>query len=58
MIMIDVQEKLMPAIDDREQVILNTARLVKFCGIAGIPVIFTEQQKLGPTFARSKGIGE
>ena len=30
---------------------MNTARLVKFCGIAGIPVIFTEQKKLGPTLA-------
>ena len=49
MIIIDVQEKLMPAIDDRERVVLNTARLVTFCGIAGIPVIFTEQQKLGAT---------
>ncbi|MBP1749643.1 MAG: isochorismatase hydrolase [Deltaproteobacteria bacterium] len=49
LIVIDVQEKLMPVIHDREGVILNTARLVKFCGITEIPVIFTEQQKLGPT---------
>ena len=49
LIVIDVQEKLMPVIHHREEVILNTARLVKFCGIVGIPVVFTEQQKMGPT---------
>lgn len=49
LVVIDVQEKLVPAIHDREEVILNTARLVKFCGIVGIPVVFTEQKKLGST---------
>lgn len=49
LIVIDVQEKLMPAISGRDEVIENTARLVKFCGIAGIPLVFTEQKKLGPT---------
>lgn len=51
LVVIDIQEKLMPVIDEREQVIQNAARLVTFCGITGIPVIFTEQQKLGPTLA-------
>ncbi len=49
LIVIDVQEKLMPVIHDKDEVILNTARLVEFCGITGIPVVFTEQKKLGPT---------
>jgi nicotinamidase-related amidase len=49
LIVIDVQEKLMPAINDGQQVIENASRLVKFCGIAGIPLVFTEQKKLGPT---------
>lgn len=51
LIVIDVQEKLMPVIHDRDELILNTARLVEFCGITGIPVIFTEQKKLGPTLS-------
>ncbi|MCK9226474.1 MAG: isochorismatase family protein [Syntrophorhabdaceae bacterium] len=51
LVAIDVQEKLVPAVDDGEQVIRNTVRLVKFCAIAGIPAVFTEQQKLGPTLA-------
>jgi nicotinamidase-related amidase len=49
LIVIDVQEKLMPVINEKENVILNTSRLVKFCGLTGIPVIITEQQKLGST---------
>jgi len=48
-VVIDVQEKLMPVISDKERVIANTATLVKFSVICGIPVIVTEQQKLGPT---------
>lgn len=49
LVVIDVQEKLMPVIQDKEIVIANTTKLVTFCGITGIPVIFTEQQKLGST---------
>ncbi len=51
LVVIDVQEKLMPVIHDRDEVIRNTATLVQFCAITGIPVIFTEQQKLGPTLS-------
>ena len=51
LIVIDVQEKLMPVIHDKDEVIINTARLVQFSGLTGIPVIFTEQQKLGPTLS-------
>lgn len=59
LIVIDVQEKLMPVIHDRDEVVLNTARLVKFCSIVGIPVVFTEQQKLGPTLpAVREGVGD
>lgn len=49
LVVIDVQEKLMPVIHEKEKVIANTATLVRFCGICGIPVVFTEQQKLGST---------
>jgi len=49
LVVIDVQEKLMAAMHDREKVVANTARLVQFCGICGIPMLFTEQRKLGPT---------
>ncbi|MEN6614943.1 MAG: isochorismatase family protein [Syntrophorhabdus sp.] len=58
LVVIDVQEKLIPVIHDKDDVILNTARLVRFCGIAGIPVIFTEQQKLGITLPSVQGSKE
>ncbi|HNT43084.1 MAG TPA: hydrolase [Syntrophorhabdaceae bacterium] len=56
LVVIDVQEKLMPAISGKERVIANTATLVRFCGICGIPVIFTEQKKLGPTVPEVKDL--
>ncbi|MDP1136412.1 isochorismatase family protein, partial [Klebsiella pneumoniae] len=54
LVVIDVQEKLMPVISGKERVIANTATLVRFCGICGIPVVFTEQKKLGPTVPEIK----
>ncbi|HEY3277097.1 MAG TPA: hydrolase [Syntrophorhabdaceae bacterium] len=49
LVIIDVQEKLMPAIAGRETVIANIVRLARFAKIVGIPVLVTEQEKLGPT---------
>lgn len=48
-IIIDVQEKLMPVISDKEKVLDNVIKLSKFAKIAGIPVVLTEQDKLGRT---------
>ena len=56
LVVIDVQEKLMPVISGKERVIANTATLVRFCGICGIPVVFTEQKKLGPTVPEIKDL--
>lgn len=51
LIVIDVQQKLMPVIDDRESVERNIERLVRGCKVLDIPAILTEQyvQGLGPT---------
>jgi nicotinamidase-related amidase len=49
LVVVDAQEKLMPVIQEHEQVTANILRLVKFAGVAGLPVLFTEQEKLGPT---------
>lgn len=54
LIVIDVQEKLMPVIANREKVIDNIIRLLKFAQIIGLPVILTEQQNLGPTVPEIK----
>ncbi len=55
LVVIDVQEKLMPAISDSETVIDNIVRLLKFSKIIGLPIILTEQQKLGATVSEVKG---
>lgn len=51
LVVIDAQEKLMPVIDGHEGVTANILRLVKFADIAGLPVVVSEQMKLGPTLA-------
>jgi nicotinamidase-related amidase len=51
LVIIDVQEKLMPVITEKESVLSNIARLVKVCRIVDIPIIVTEQEKLGKTVA-------
>ena len=49
LVVIDVQEKLMPVITGGKEVVENIVRLLKFASILGLPVVFTEQEKLGPT---------
>ncbi|MFL6247813.1 MAG: hydrolase [Thermoanaerobaculia bacterium] len=51
LVIIDVQEKLMPVIDRSSAVILNIDRLVRGCHILGVPAILTEQyvKGLGPS---------
>ncbi len=56
LVVIDVQERLMPVIHEKEKVIANTATLVRFCGICGIPVVCTEQQKLGSTLRQVRDL--
>lgn len=51
LVVIDVQERLMPVIAAREEVERNIERLVRGCAILGVPAIVTEQyvKGLGPT---------
>lgn len=49
LVVIDAQEKLLPVIHEHEAVVANMAKLVKFAGIVGLPVVLTEQMKLGAT---------
>jgi len=51
LVVIDVQEKLMPVIAKGVRVINNLVVLLKFARLTGLPVIVTEQQKLGATVA-------
>ena len=51
LVLIDVQEKLMAVIDDRDALAENTRRLVAGMNVLDVPTIFTEQNPagLGPT---------
>ncbi|HEX2966285.1 MAG TPA: isochorismatase family protein [Syntrophorhabdaceae bacterium] len=49
LIIIDAQEKLMPVISGKEEVTANLVRLVKFSRLTQIPIVVTEQEKLGGT---------
>ncbi len=49
LLVIDAQERLMPVIHRREEVTKNIVRLIKFAHIIGLPIIYTEQENLGPT---------
>jgi nicotinamidase-related amidase len=53
LIVVDIQEWLLPAIFEKDRVIQNAARLAKGAAILGIPVFATEQYRkgLGPTVA-------
>jgi nicotinamidase-related amidase len=49
LVVIDVQEKLMRVMSEKDKVAENVLKLVQFAKIIGMPVLFSEQEKLGPT---------
>ena len=51
LIVVDIQERLLPAIHERERVVANAVRLVKGAAIMGLPIFVTEQYRkgIGPT---------
>jgi nicotinamidase-related amidase len=51
LLVLDVQEKLLPAISERKQIVWNVRRLLDGAKILGVTVVGTEQypQGLGPT---------
>jgi nicotinamidase-related amidase len=53
LLVIDVQEKLLPAIADGPRVVWNVRRLIDAAKILGLPIVATEQypKGLGPTVA-------
>jgi nicotinamidase-related amidase len=48
-VIIDAQERLMPAIAQKELILQNIIRILKFAYLQDMPVVITEQEKLGPT---------
>jgi nicotinamidase-related amidase len=57
LLVIDMQEKLLPAIGDHARVVWNVRRLIDGATILGLPVAATEQypEGLGPTIAELAG---
>ena len=51
LLVVDIQEKLVPAIADGKRVVFNSRRLIDGAKVLGIPVVATEQypKGLGPT---------
>lgn len=51
LLVIDLQARLMPAIEDAASVIANARRLLQTAALFGVPILFTEQNAggLGPT---------
>lgn len=57
LLVVDVQEKLVPAIGGGRRVVWNCRRLIEGAGVLGLPVAATEQYPngLGPTVAELSG---
>jgi nicotinamidase-related amidase len=51
LVVVDVQERLLPAIFEQQRVIQNTLRLIQGAGVLQVPIFATEQYRrgLGPT---------
>ena len=58
LLVIDVQEKLINSIAKGQEVIANIAALIKIARLFQVPIVVTEQEKLGPTVAVLKGLLE
>ncbi len=54
LVIIDVQERLVPVIANHEKMIASIVKLIRFAKIVGLPVIIVEQEKLGPTVREIK----
>ena len=55
LVIIDMQEKLFPVMAQKEDLASQVMKLVRCSKIMGLPVILTEQEKLGPTLPEIKG---
>jgi nicotinamidase-related amidase len=47
LVVVDLQERLLPAIFEKDRVVQNAVRLIKGAAILGVPVLATEQYRKG-----------
>jgi nicotinamidase-related amidase len=57
-VIIDMQERLLPVISGKERVVENVLKLVKFSRIMGMPILLTQQQNLGDTIPEIRAASE
>lgn len=55
LVIIDVQERLLPVIANKGALLANVVKLVRFAKLLKLPVIASEQMKLGPTVPEIRG---
>ncbi len=48
-VIVDIQERLLPVIANKDTLLSNVIKLVRFAKLLGVPIIASEQIKLGPT---------
>lgn len=51
LVIIDVQDRLLPYIHGGGRVVANAVKLIRFAKIVGLPILWAEQEKLGDTAA-------
>jgi len=54
LVVVDVQERLVPVISNHNKMIENIIRLIRFAKIISMPVVLIEQEKLGATIKEIK----
>jgi nicotinamidase-related amidase len=57
LVVVDIQERLLPAIFEKERVVGNSVRLIQGAGVLQVPIFATEQYRkgLGPTLPEVAG---
>jgi isochorismate hydrolase len=55
LVIIDMQDKLFPVMAEKEALASQVMKLARFSKIVGLPVILTEQEKLGTSLEEIKG---
>ncbi|TAK30804.1 MAG: isochorismatase family protein [Chloroflexota bacterium] len=48
LVIVDIQERLMPSIANHETLLANVLRLIRFARILNLPILASQQIKLGP----------
>jgi nicotinamidase-related amidase len=51
LVVIDIQERLLPVIDQKDEILANARKLATFARLIGLPALTTRQEKLGATMA-------